>query len=312
MSFRIRLVLATVLTAVIAGSVYVGLKNFVFHATYLPVREMQGTPASYNLKYEDVSLGTKDGRLVTGWYIPAEKSSAPAVLYCHGNANNISVYYQLYKAGLLHKMGFNVLTFDYGGYGNSRGSLSEEGTYKDATAAYYYLVFKKNIPPERIVIYGHSLGTAVAAYLAANLNASALILEAPFTSLADMGRILHPWLPSRLLVGRRYDTASRIAGVNMPLLILHSAQDEIIPYSMGRKLYETAKEPKDFIKLKGDHCTGFKDSGDVYVVGLKNFFLKRINYNADKLLYIVEPKPFTVAVQDDRAVFHRSAVKTGK
>lgn len=292
--------------AVFAGMGYLYLVRMAYHMTYHPAAVLAATPESEGLAYENVAAepastkkNTFRGRRITGWYIPSGNPDSPVVLYCHGNSSNMAEGFRLYKARLLHSLGLGVMMFDYAGFGQSRGELNEAGTYADARAMYYQLI-KKGIPPERIILYGESLGTAVACQLALEVNAAALVLESPFTSLADMGKVMMPYLPARLIAGNRYVTIDRVGKIGMPLLVMHSREDELVPYSQGRKNFDTAFEPKDFVELSGTHSEGFKTSGAVYTSGLTDFLRKRLNYDAAARKYVVMPTPLSAGVKVEK------------
>jgi hypothetical protein len=247
----------------ITAAVYVGLCILLFfrqsRMVYFPLAEVQATPADVGLAYESVVLEAADGIRLAGWYVPCEKARGTALM-CHGNGGNIGD--RLHPVGLFHELGLNVLIFDYRGYGESAGKPSEEGTYQDAQAAWQYLVGKRNTPPEKIVVFGRSLGGAVAAGLVervasgARAAPAALILEATFTSIPDMGARLYPWLPVRLLSRYRYNTLARLERINCPVLVAHSREDDMIPFEHGQRLFAAARAPKTFFELTGAHNEG--------------------------------------------------------
>ncbi len=169
------------------------------------------------------------------------------------------------------RFALSVLIFDYRGYGKSGGSPSEEGTYRDADAAWGYLLHTRKVPPEKIVLFGRSLGGAVAAELARRTKPAALILESTFTSLPDLGAEIYPWLPVRVLSKFRYSTLDKIASLTCPKLIIHSPRDEIVPFGQGRALFERAAPPKTFLEIAGGHNDGFLLSETRYKEGLGIF-----------------------------------------
>jgi uncharacterized protein len=239
---------------------------------YFPDKTLAATPQVYQLSYRDLALRAKDGIEVHGWFIPAEKQSATTtrtLLMAHGNAGNIS--HRLDKALLFHQLGLNVLLFDYRGYGLSKGVPSEKGTYRDAEAAYDFLVSELKQRPEQIILYGESLGCAVSVEMAKNHPAAALILESPFTSTVQMGKLVFTWLPVQLIVRYRYDNLAKIPNVHMPVLVMHSPTDEVIPFSMGRSVFEAANEPKRFFELTGGHNDGYERSGKRYLEAIERF-----------------------------------------
>jgi hypothetical protein len=193
------------------------------------------------------------------------------VLFFHGNAGNIS--HRLDTLVFLHELGLAVFMFDYRGYGESEGEPSEAGLYRDAEAVWGYLTETRGIPGREILLFGRSLGGAVAAYLAERHAAMGLVLESTFTSVPEVAEQHYPWLPVHSLTRYRYDTAGRLPNIDMPVLIIHSPEDEIIPFSHGQTLYDLAKEPKCFVEIEGSHNTGIFDSWETYRRGWNEFIL---------------------------------------
>ncbi|MGD1074778.1 MAG: alpha/beta hydrolase, partial [Thermodesulfovibrionales bacterium] len=204
---------------------------------YFPSREMEATPLTIGLRYEDLTLRTADGLNIAAWYVPAEDQRG-AVLFCHGNAGNIS--HCLDSIRIFHSLDLGVLIFDYRGYGRSQGSPDENGTYRDAEAAWDYLVNSLRVRPEHIVLFGRSLGSAVAAEIALRKQAGALIMESGFTSVPDLGEKFFPHLPVRLIARYHYASISKVDNIKIPKLFIHSPADEIVPYEQGLKLFEKA------------------------------------------------------------------------
>lgn len=267
---------------IILGAVFVfaflALRALEQRTLYFPDSQLFAYPSALRLSYEDAFLTTMDGVKIHGWFIPAVQAPpaalrdhAYAVLFCHGNAGNVS--HRLDKVSRLRTLGQDWFLLDYRGYGKSEGTPSEQGTYADAEAAYRYLIEKRGMSPSRVVFYGESLGCAVAVEMAKRHPAAGLILESPFTSSVDMGKKFFPWLPVRWVTRYRYDNLSKMAAIQCPLLILHSPKDDIIPFEMGKRLFEAARPPKRFVELIGDHNEGYIDSGDVYPNALREFFL---------------------------------------
>jgi len=221
---------------------------------YFPSSDFQGDPGDIGLEFEDVYLKTDDGVLIHGWFVP-NKNSRHALLHCHGNAGNIS--HRLDDIQRFHKMGLNVLLFDYRGYGKSQGSPSEKGTYLDAEAAYRYLTEKKGFKEKEIVIHGQSLGGAVAIELCLKTRPAGLICESTFTSTEAVAQEIYPFLPIKWLITMKYDSLAKIGKIEIPKLFLHSEGDEIIKYHHGQKLFEAAAEPKEFFVMQGGHNEGF-------------------------------------------------------
>lgn len=235
---------------------------------YFPVRELAATPSAVGLAYEDVALSAEDGVALHGWFVPAAAPRA-TVLFLHGNGGNVS--HRLEKLAIFGRLRLNVLIVDYRGYGKSAGTVGEEGTYRDARAAWRHLTQARKLAPEAIVIYGESLGGAVATRLAAEQQPRALIVESSFTSIPELGAELYPWLPVRWLSRIRYDSRAAIAGVHAPVLVIHSRGDDIIPFRHGEALFAAANEPKQLLEIRGDHNAGFLTSGAQYVEGIDAF-----------------------------------------
>lgn len=243
---------------IITLAVWLILSVFVYlmqpSLVYFPTRDLEFTPTAYSLAHEDVELDTADGERIHGWWV--ERAGARgALLFLHGNGGNIS--HRLDSIRLFHDLGLSVLIIDYRGYGRSSGRPDEPGTYRDAEAAWNHLVKARGIDPGRIVIYGESLGGAIATWLASRVACGALFITAGFTSVADMGRHYYPYLPVRWLVRIHYPSIDHIAGARCPILVMHSPTDEIVPFDMGRRLFEAAPLPREFLELTGGHNDGF-------------------------------------------------------
>jgi len=260
---------------------YVGICLVVFFSQarllYYPTRDVYATPRNAGLDYEDLMLKCPSGAEINAWFVPA-RNARGTLLFCHGNAGNNAD--RVDSIATFNRLGFNVFIFDYRGYGKSTGVPTEKGTYEDALTAWKYLTEgraasgKSVIPPENIVIFGRSLGGSVAAWLATQVAPRALIVESAFTSVADMGARLYPWLPVRLLARYRYKTVDYIARAKCPILVAHSPDDEIVPYSLGRRNFDAAPEPKEWLDLSGDHNEGYATMGDDYSKALDRFLTK--------------------------------------
>ncbi|MGB2961732.1 MAG: alpha/beta hydrolase [Candidatus Omnitrophota bacterium] len=234
---------------------------------YFPYRGIESTPASIGLSYEDVFIETKDNVKLNGWFIPAEGRSRATLLYLHGNAGNISHRLEIIR--IFHDMGLNMFIIDYRGYGKSGGTPSEKGTYLDALAAYEYITGRGDVDKENIIIYGKSLGGAIAIDLAAKADAKAVIFESVFTSIADIGQEVYPFLPIRLFNTIKYDNKSKVESIAMPKLVIHSRDDEIVPFHHGKKVFESAAGPKEFYEMRGGHNEG--------IVVYRNEFMERFD-----------------------------------
>lgn len=256
--------------AIVAG-VYalICVAAYVFQPrmVYFPHRQLDATPADIGLDYEDVSINTEDGVRLNGWFVPATGENT--VLFLHGNAGNISHRFDTIR--VLHALGLSTLIIDYRGYGQSGGRISERGTYADARAAFRYLRDQRGIDPGRIVIFGRSLGSAVAIELASHEHARALVAEACFTSMSDVGARHYRLLPVRLITRIRYNSVPRVAAIEYPKLFISSRDDEVAPFDLAQQLFRAAAEPKQFLEITGDHNSGFVTSGRTYIEGLQQF-----------------------------------------
>ena len=221
------------------------------------------------LPLEDVWFPATDGTRLFGWYV--ESSGSPAVLlWCHGNAGNI--INRLDNLRELYHLGLSVFLFDYRGYGRSQGRPSEEGLYQDALGAYAHVTGTRRIRPERIVLFGRSLGAAVAGEVASKRPVAGLILESSFPSVEALARFHYFGLPVHWLIGARFNLADKLKHVSVPILVIHGDQDEIVPIHLGRQVFEAAKDPKAFYVVPG------ADHNNLYLVGGRAYFqrLKRI------------------------------------
>ncbi|MCX5796829.1 MAG: alpha/beta hydrolase [Elusimicrobia bacterium] len=268
----------TVLVIALLVAGWVGLRRFETANIYHPARDFTVIPRTFGLSHEEVALRAEDGVALHGWFLPAAGGPLAAqrlvLLYCHGNAGNVSS--RVPKADLFHRLGLSVLLFDYRGYGKSAGSPSEQGTYRDAEAAWRWLTQAKRYPPDRLVIYGESLGNGIALETALRHPPKALILESAFTSIVDMGREVFPWLPVRLMVTMRYDNLAKIPRIQCPVLVMHSRQDRVVPFRMGQALFAAAPQPKEFLEMTGGHDEGYLETGAAYPKAVQAFLLRRV------------------------------------
>lgn len=227
---------------------------FLFQArlVYFPTRSVVVTPAALGLAFEEVWLEAADGVRLHGWFLPAEEPRG-ALLYGHGNGGNIAD--RMEPARAFRDMGLDVLLFDWRGYGRSAGAPTEAGLYRDGEAAWAWLV-GRGVAPERIVLYGESLGGGVAVELARRHGRGVLLTESTFTSVPDVGAEVYPWLPVRLLARHRFDNLAKAADVRVPWLIVHSPHDEIVPFEHALRLFDAAAEPKRLLPTGGGHNDG--------------------------------------------------------
>lgn len=264
---------ALVAVAILAGVPYLAWMAYlsanengiVFRPNDFGGRVVVPIPDSLHLTSSRVQLTSSDGARIAGIVIPAADTSAQWLLYLHGNAGNVtsSLLPQFYARW--HALGVNVLAIDYRGFGESDNSKpSEKGTYADARAAYDWLRNERGVPADRIILYGHSLGSGVATEVALQVQAGGLIIEGAFTSIPDLGAARYPWFPVRLLASQRFASIEKIGKVSMPKLILHASDDSLVPFAHGQALYAAASAPKEWAQLKGGHMRPFLDDSATY------------------------------------------------
>jgi len=234
----------------------------------MPSRELADTPEQIGLDFETVEFITDDGVKLHAWFVPADEPRG-TLLFFHGNAGNIS--HRLDSLRIFHSLGLDTLILDYRGYGRSEGEPSEQGTYLDADAALRYLQKQRGVAAEDIIIFGRSLGAAIGAHLATRHQVRALILESAFTSVPEMAATLYPFLPARWLVRFSYATKDYVGNLSCPVLVIHSRDDEIVPFKQGETLFAVASPPKRFLELRGGHNDGFLANRRAYVAALDEF-----------------------------------------
>jgi len=240
-----RLLLLLVLLGLLYAGFVLGESRFI----YFPTRELSATPADAGLEFADVTFETEDGVNLHGWWVPG-RSNEVTFLWFHGNAGNLGDRVGLLE--LLHdELDIGIFAIDYRGYGRSEGKPSETGLYADAQAALDAAQNYSGAGSEEIVIFGQSLGAAVAVELASRHSLRGVVLEAAFTSIRDMARHHYSFLPVGPLLRTSFDSESRIAKIATPLLMIHGQDDDIVPLDMGRKLFAAAKEPKEFSEVEG-------------------------------------------------------------
>ncbi len=259
-------------TAVVITGIYLvlllAMMLFQSKMIYFPSNYIHSTPSDAGMNFEDVYFQTSDSVKLHGWFIPAGDARA-TVLFFHGNAGNISD--RLESVRIFHELGLNTFIFDYRGYGKSGGQTTEKGTYLDSEAALDYLLTREDVIGRKIILFGRSLGGSIAAWLARERSPDAVILESAFTSMNDVAAKHYPFVPVRLLSRFDYNTRDYIREVKCPALVIHSRGDELIPFEHGEKLFETAREPKEFLEMTGSHNDGFFLTGQKYVSGLDSF-----------------------------------------
>lgn len=245
--------------------------RFIFFPDKYPVGFYNTSSRIPNLI--DCWIVTEDSIKIHGWFAPTDSAIATLVI-AHGNAGNIS--HRIDIIYTLQKIGFNVMMFDYRGYGRSEGSPDEEGIYKDGRAAFDYALKLPEVNPQRVIFWGTSLGGAVAVDVAMHRKVCALILESTFTSAKDMAKIHYPFLPTRFIMRSEFNSKDKLPKIKVPLLMIHGKEDEIVPIVLGKELFAAANEPKEFYEInKAGH-------NDTYLIGGKEYFIRIRNF-IDKL-----------------------------
>ncbi len=265
---NIKIVLITLLVVVLI------IKTLVFLGEeknlYIPNSIITLTPQNIGIKYEDLYFKTKDGQSLNGWFIPA-KDARITILYFSGREGNLSDI--LPQVIFFNAMGVNVFDFDYRGFGNSSGKPNEKGLYEDGRAAYDYLMTRKDINKDKIIVYGKSLGGPVAADLCLNRKLAALILEGAFPSLRTYVGDMGGFLPTEWLVSEKFDTLTKVKNIHIPKLIVHGMDDDVIPFPEGRLIFNKAALPKEFLPYDGGHDDEVFVTSDDYKNRLNKFFL---------------------------------------
>jgi hypothetical protein len=237
-----------VIVASLVAVIFVGISGcaYVFQRrlTYFPDR----SPPDLAAPFATVSYVSRDGLAMTSWYAPPTEPGAAVIVYFHGNGGHAG--YRADKMSPYLDDGLGVLLVGYRGYGGNPGSPSESGLYLDAEAAITWLA-TETIADDRTVLYGESLGTAIAVEMAMRHSVKAIVLEAPFTSLADVGARAYPFLPVRWLARDRYETIAKIGDVSAPVMVIHGEQDQIVPADMGRAVLAAAPDPKRGLFVQG-------------------------------------------------------------
>jgi len=235
-------------------------------------RTLTPAPAALGLRTERIEFAAEDSVPLVGWIMPS--ASTPSgfwLLICHGNAGNLSQFDRPVHYAGLTRLGLNLLAFDYRGYGESGGAVSEQGLYRDADASYRYLRDQRGVPADRIIIFGHSLGSAVAVDLASRMPAAGLIVEGALISAVHRGQELYPYIPVRWLARSRFSSIDKVSHITVPKLFLHAVRDEVIPLAHGHRLFEAAPEPKRFVELEGAHGDAFDVDSARYFGSIAEF-----------------------------------------
>jgi fermentation-respiration switch protein FrsA (DUF1100 family) len=234
---------------------------------YYPEPYLIATPDRLGLRFEEVLLESEPGVDLHAWFFSRSDPLA-TLLFCHGNAGNIS--HRLENVRYLVEAGLQVLLFDYRGYGRSTGEPSEAGLYRDAEVAWNHMVGRQDAAGAPHVIFGRSLGGAVAIDLASRVAADGLIVESTFTSIQTLARLIFPFPVPNLPV--KYDSLSKVKKLKIPLLAIHGMRDELIPYQDGKALFDAAPEPKAWYPIPGaGHNDTYLVGGQVYFQRLASF-----------------------------------------
>jgi len=256
--------------------IYIILFVFVFfsYVRYLektslfyPDRDIHSTPKDIGLFFEDVYLHTEDGVKIHGWFIPAFDAEV-TLLFLHGNAGNMSG--RLQKIKIFNDIRCNIMIIDYRGFGKSEGKPTEKGMYADARAAYDYLLTRQDIDTKLIVGYGASLGGSALVDLATHRELAGLVIDSSFSNAVDMAKRIYPFIPS-FMISIKLDSESKIKDMKIPKLFIHSKDDHTVPITLGKKLFDAAREPKQFVTISGDHNDAYLHDADKFVGSIERF-----------------------------------------
>jgi len=228
--------------------ILVSIYFFILISTYIFQRNLLYHPKENNyfgdtltVEIEKVKINTQDGIELLSWYHNKNLNSYKTILFLHGNAGSLEN--RIHKINHFKKMNVNFLLISWRGFSGNKGKPTEKGLYEDAKSAVSWLK-SKGVNENNIIIYGESLGTGVATEIAQNKNFAGIILESPFTSMVDAGKNKYPYLPVRLLLKDKYESNKKIKNIKSPILIMHGKVDNLVPFDMGKKMYELANEPK--------------------------------------------------------------------
>lgn len=264
--------MATLSLVILLALVLVLPRVLLPYMAFHPTREVRHGPRDVGLSYEDVTIVSGPHRLAA-WWIPA-KGARATLLFCHGNGGDLG--HRVGSIEIFNRLGLSVLIFDYRGYGRSEGRPTPVGTAEDARAAWEWLEREKGVRPEDLLLFGRSLGGAVALELTRVVTPRAIILESTFASpfgVARLGRLtwLFPLLRAIMGLGGSWASREIASGLTIPSLHIHSPDDEIVPYAEGVRLFEAKAGEKSFVTIRGDHNDGFMESLDVYEPALDAF-----------------------------------------
>ncbi|MCX8065651.1 MAG: alpha/beta hydrolase [Candidatus Hydrogenedentes bacterium] len=249
---------------------YIG-KSIYAKFLYPASKELYRFPDYYGWKFEEVVLDVS-GFQTYGWFIPPEREAIGYILFSHGNAGNIAD--RLESVNIFRKMDLGVLVYDYGGYGKSTGRPSEKRCCEDAYSMWKWLTGEKKVQPNKIVLFGRSLGGAVTADLATRVECAGVILESTFLSTIDVANDIFGWVPRFFARGNEFNTKNKVGKIKSPVLVVHSPEDTLIKFYHGKEIYELVVSEKYFLEIRGDHNEGFIITGDKYVEEIRKFIYK--------------------------------------
>jgi fermentation-respiration switch protein FrsA (DUF1100 family) len=245
---------------------YFNQRNLLYHPNE---NNYSGDKIAVDIK--KVTILTSDNIELLGWYHEKNIKDFKTIIYFHGNAGSLEN--RIHKLNHFHEMNVNFLIIAWRGFSGNNGNPSEQGLYVDGKSAIDWLI-KKGVDEKNLILYGESLGTGVATHLAQNRSFAGVILETPFTSMIDAAKIFYPYIPVNLLLKDKFENYKKIKNVKLPILVMHGEKDQIVPFSMGKKIYEMANEPKYFYFTKyDDHMMEYDEK---LVLAIKSF-LKRLN-----------------------------------
>jgi uncharacterized protein len=267
-----------VLLLLLVGGVYLVMRNFEQEFVYAPSPFINKTPRDAGMSFDNIVLVADDGVNIQGWYIPAQPPDQPpatnappatTLLFLHGRAGNMGD--SLEKVHLFHDMGLNVFIIDYHGYGKSGGTPSERALTGDALIAYFYLSEKHHVTSDRLYLYGQDLGGAVAIDLATKVFADGLITEGANASVIEKIQDAWPLIPWEFLLRNQFDALAKIGNVHIPVLLIHSVEDDVVPINDSRRLFSLANDPKEMVEIHGTQHDAFFNSFDIYYDKISHF-----------------------------------------
>jgi hypothetical protein len=240
-------------------------RNLLYHPS-----ENNYSDHKINFNYEEIFIRTNDGYDLKGWFHEKDKIKKKTLVFFHGNAGDLNN--RIYKLNELKNFDINILIVAYRGFSGNKGKPTEQGLYEDAKSTLNWLK-EHEVKEEQIIIYGESLGTSVSVEVTQHKNFAGIVLESPFTSMIDAGKFYYPYLPVSLLLKDKYETLKKLKNINIPILVMHGKKDNIVPFQMGKKVFENAKEPKfSYFPNDDDHMMNYNED----LLGALNNFFKSI------------------------------------